>query len=281
MRISNAESVPGQGPRKAGAASRFTRLAVASSLVAVLLPVTGCRQDMHDQAKYEPFEANPMFANGMASRPLVAHTVPRGFLREDTAYYTGLGEDREPLNAFPMKALRARWPKGESLSDTEMNRALLVRGKKCFETFCTPCHDRVGTGNGIIVQRGFKAPPSLHEERLREAFPGYFVNVITEGFGQMNGYASQISPEDRWALAAYVRALQLSQNARLADLPREVERSFHEAMTAAATGEEGGSDHPPSGGHGSADLPSVGADYDEVSVAFANTSSFGTEVGES
>ena len=219
------------------------RLLGISTLVVGLALSLGCRQDMHDQAKYEPLEANPMFANDMASRPLVANTVPRGFLREDTAFYTGLDDGNQPLDAFPMMALRERWLHGETLSDTEMNRALLLRGKKRFDTFCTPCHDSVGSGNGAIVQRGFKRPPSLHDDRLREALPGYFVNVMTEGFGQMSSYAPQISPQDRWAVAAYIRALQLSQNARLAELPPAVERSFHEALAAPA-----GPDH--SGGHG-------------------------------
>ncbi|MCH9651132.1 MAG: cytochrome c [Deltaproteobacteria bacterium] len=245
--------------------------------------MTGCRQDMHDQAKYEPLETNPIFANDMASRPLVANTVPRGFLREDTAFFTGLGEGKEPLDAFPMKALRQRWVHGETMTDTEMNRALLLKGKKRFDTFCSPCHDTVGTGNGTIVQRGFKKPPSLHEDRLREALPGYFVNVITEGFGQMSSYAPQIVPEDRWAVAAYIRALQLSQNARLAELPPEVERNFRQALAAGSSSETSG-DHGEASGHGghASKSPDEESRSSELPASeSANLAATDIEVGES
>lgn len=279
MRTRHREPIATAGPtgeirqmkdRRNGLKGR--RFAISTLIVGLGLTL-GCRQDMHDQAKYEPLEANPLFANDMASRPLVANTVPRGFLRDDTAFYTGLDDSRQPLDAFPMKALRERWPQGETLSDTEMNRALLLRGKKRFDTFCAPCHDSVGTGNGAIVQRGYKRPPSLHEDRLREALPGYFVNVMTEGFGQMSSYAPQISPQDRWAVAAYIRALQLSQNARLAELPPAVERSFHEALAAPA-----GSD--PSVGHGESHARSQ--PREEVSQPeTASLAATETKVGES
>jgi cytochrome c553 len=253
---------------------------VVALAAALALATGGCRQDMHDQAKYEPLEANPLFANGMASRPLVAHTVPRGFLREDTGFYTGLGEGKEPLDAFPLGALRQRWPNGEALSDTDMNRALLLRGRKRFDTFCSPCHDRVGTGNGTIVQRGFKQPPSFHEDRLREALPGYFVNVMTEGFGLMSGYAAQIPPEERWAVAAYIRALQLSQSARRSELPPQVERSFRDAMTAQEAPPEAGGHGEPAGSHGEAH----GQRLDEAAPPETETTAradLETELGES
>ena len=214
---------------------RAKRLAVA----ACLLLATGCRQDMHDQAKYEPYEANPFFADGMASRPLPAHAVARGQLREDVELFTGLTASGLPAAAFPLASLRARWPGGEEMADEAFYRVLLKRGERRYGMFCTPCHDRVGTGGGMIVERGFKRPTSFHDERLRNALPGYFVNVMTEGFGQMPSYAAQVEAQDRWAIAAYIRALQLSQHARLAELPADVGQHFEEAVDALPQAEDG------------------------------------------
>ncbi|MCB1032457.1 MAG: cytochrome c [Acidobacteria bacterium] len=207
------------------------------ALAALLLSAAGCRQDMHDQAKYEPLEKSAFYADGMSSRPLIPHTVPRGFLREDTGFFTGLDAAAKPVAAFPLETLRGSFPGGAELSDVELRREILKRGEQRFETFCTPCHGWVGSGDGMIVQRGFQVPPSFHEERLRNSPPGHFVNVMTEGFGQMSSYAAQIRPEDRWAVAAYVKALQLSQHARLAELPAQVAHSFEEAQHKAPTGE--------------------------------------------
>lgn len=201
-------------PRRRGAGT-LTALALGLALAATL----GCRQDMHDQPKYEPFEANPFFADGKSARDLVPNTVPRGQLRADEAYYTGLGADGEGVPGFPLTALRERWPGAvDELGDEEFTRLVLRRGQQRYGMFCTPCHGAVGAGNGMIVQRGFKVPTSFHDERLVASPPGYFVNVITAGFGQMSSYASQVPPEDRWAIAAYIRTLQLSQGARSAEL---------------------------------------------------------------
>ena len=150
---------------------------------------------MHDQPKYEPLEASEIFANGAASRPFVEGTVARGHLGEDVGYQTGLDASGAFVAEFPMA----------------LDRRMLERGRSRYEAFCAPCHDRLGEGLGMIVRRGFKRPASFHEERLREAQPGYYVNVITNGFGQMSSYAPQIRPADRWAIAAYIRALQLSR----------------------------------------------------------------------
>jgi hypothetical protein len=174
-----------------------------------ILALAGCRQDMHDQAKVEPLEGSDFFADGRGSRPLVEGTVHRGGLRLDAHYYTGrIGETF--ADSFP----------------DPVTRESLGRGRERYDIFCAPCHDRVGGGLGMIVRRGFRRPPSFHIERLREAPPGYFVDVITRGFGAMSDYAAQVPPADRWAITAYIRALQLSQNARLADVPPEARASL-------------------------------------------------------
>lgn len=177
------------------------------SLLTVLwsLGVLGCRQDMHNQPRLEPLQESSFFADGRASRPLVEGTVPRGYLRDDTPLYTG------KLNGKPVAA-----------NPVKLTPEVLARGQERYNIFCTPCHDRVGTGNGIVVQRGFRRPESFHVERLREALDGHYFDVMTNGFGSMLDYRERIPPRDRWAIVAYVRALQLSQNALLSELPAPV-----------------------------------------------------------
>ncbi len=166
----------------------------------LLAAALGCRQDMFNQPKLLPLQSSTFFADGRASRPLPEDTVARGQLHGDELLYTGrIGgavADRFP---FPVTA------------------AVLDRGQVRYDIFCSPCHGRLGDGNGMIVQRGFKAPPSFHSERLRQAPSGHFFDVMTNGFGVMYDYRSRISPEDRWAIAAYVRALQLSQHGDASD----------------------------------------------------------------
>ena len=164
--------------------------------------MTGCRQDMHDQPKLEPLEASTVFANGAGSRTLIEGTVARGQLREDKPFYTGRTEADEFVTELPV----------------ELDHELLSRGQSRFNAYCSPCHGRVGDGEGMVVQRGFKHPQSFHQERLRQSQVGYFFHVITNGFGEMSSYAAQIPPDDRWAITAYIRALQLSQGAPIEDL---------------------------------------------------------------
>jgi mono/diheme cytochrome c family protein len=176
----------------------------AGLLVAVLLPAaTGCwRQKMADQPAPRPLEASTFFADGRASRPIVEGTVPRGEAREDEAFVTGrAGADF--VETFPFR----------------VDRAALERGRERYDIFCSPCHDRVGEGQGMVVLRGYPKPPSLHLPRLRDARAGYLYDVVTRGFGRMPSYAPQIPAADRWAIVAYIRALQLSQKAQLADVP--------------------------------------------------------------
>jgi mono/diheme cytochrome c family protein len=160
--------------------------------------LAGCRQDMHDQPKYEPLEASGFFADGRTSRPRLPGTVARGEPWADTPRTTGKeGEAFVPAIPLPVTA------------------AVLARGRERYDVFCAVCHDRVGTGNGMIVQRGYRRPPSLHEARLRDVEAGHLFDVVGRGFGVMPGYAAQIPTDDRWAIVAYVRALQLSQRAPL------------------------------------------------------------------
>jgi mono/diheme cytochrome c family protein len=163
----------------------------------------GCRNDMYDQAKVKPLSEGEFFANGQNARPLPQDTVARGFLREDKAVYAGLGPDGKFVQDLPVP----------------LTPELLGRGHQRFDIFCSPCHGKQGNGLGMIVQRGFKQPSSFHVDRLRDQPIGYFFDVMTQGFGQMSSYATQVPPEDRWAIAAYVRALQFSQHASVADLP--------------------------------------------------------------
>lgn len=157
---------------------------------------------MHDQPRYEPLEASTFFADGASSRAPVEGTVARDELQADAYLYTGK-VDGTLGQALPFP----------------LTRQLLEHGQERYNIYCTPCHDRVGNGEGIIVRRGFRRPPSFHQARLREAPLAHYFDVITNGFGAMMDYAAQLTPRDRWAVAAYIRALQLSQHASLDDVP--------------------------------------------------------------
>ena len=171
-------------------------------LVAGCASLAACRQDMHDAPRYEPLEASTFFTDGRGSRTLVANTVARGTLHEDEHLYQGtIGG--QLANVFPMP----------------VTAEVMARGRERFDVFCSPCHGRTGQGNGMVVQRGFRAPASFHEERLRTAPVGYFFDVQTHGFGAMSDYAAQIPIADRWAISAFIRALQLSQRATIDDVP--------------------------------------------------------------
>ncbi len=174
------------------------------SAILLLFLAGGCRQEMADQPSYRPFQPSAFFEDGRSARPLVPGTIPRGYLRTDASFYTGKSGG-EFVETFPFP----------------ITRAVLERGQERYNIFCAPCHDRVGSGQGMIVQRGFPRPTSYHTPRLREAPVGYFFEVITNGFGKMYDYASRIPPRDRWAIVAYIRALQLSQYATLEDVPPE------------------------------------------------------------
>lgn len=174
-----------------------------------LLISTGCRQDMQVQPKYKSLDPSTFFDDGRSARPVIPGTVARSQLRTDEAYYTGKVNGVE-VATFPFP----------------ITREVLERGRDRYNIYCTPCHDRLGDGQGMIVQRGFPPPPSYHIDRLRQAPVGHFYNVMTNGYGTMYSYASRITPQDRWAIVAYIRALQLSQDAKVSDLTDEDRRQL-------------------------------------------------------
>lgn len=212
----------------------FRRAALVLAIAAVL---AGCHQDMWNQPKYRGLRADPFFADGAAARPAVAGVVPYAAQRRewvspvfeqisgspqvpestDELFYTGMvNGEFSPDNYFPI------------------SKELIQRGRERFEVACTPCHGYLGNGDGVVVRRGFPAPPSYHIPRLLEAEDGHIFNVPTRGFGRMYSYAARVMPEDRWAIVSYIRALQLSQNVNLEALPPEDRQHIEEEMNQAA-----------------------------------------------
>jgi mono/diheme cytochrome c family protein len=183
----------------------FSRRLGVSAVILFAALTAGCRQDMQDQPKYIPLRPSAFFGDGRSERPLIAGTVPRGHLDDDTAFYTGKGPDGKFLDTFPMT----------------VTKDMVLRGQQRFNIYCSPCHDRNGNGQGMVVQRGFRHPPSYHIDRLRQVPAGYIFDVITNGFGAMPDYETQIQPADRWAIVSYVRALQLAQQGTINDVPAE------------------------------------------------------------
>ena len=194
----------------------------AALALAALALAGACRQDMHDQPKYKPLRESEIFADKRSSRPLVEGTIARGTLREDAAFFAGKDAQGGFVTELPVK----------------LTPQLLERGRSEFEVFCSPCHGRTGRGDGMIVQRGFKKPPSYHTDRLRQMPIGYFYDVITIGFGAMPDYASQVAPADRWAIAAYLRTLQFSQYAPASAVPADKRGELEHSLSPAAAGEE-------------------------------------------
>ncbi len=172
------------------------------SFVSAALVLSGCRQDMHDQPKYIPLRESTFFTDARSARPLLEGTIARGHLHDDELLYGGKVNGRD-ATMFPFR----------------VDAAVMARGRERFDIYCSPCHGRTGQGDGMVVRRGYRRPPSMHQDRLRDAPVGHFFDVMTNGFGAMPDYAAQIKAEDRWAIAAYVRALQLSEHATVADVP--------------------------------------------------------------
>ncbi len=196
------------------------------------LALSGCRNDMHHQAKIKPFRESTFFSDGASARALPEGTVARGFLRGDAALSRGQGPDGKFVEEIPVP----------------VTRELLLRGQERFNIFCSPCHGRTGQGQGMIVHRGFKQPASYHVERLRAERAGYFFDVITNGFGQMSGYAVQVTPEDRWAIVAWIRTLQASRHMPEDFLGKEDRVALDKAALVAGQGEAkpAASGHSPS-----------------------------------
>ncbi len=174
------------------------------SVPVLFVALTGCRNDMHDQPRYKPLQASAFFADHRGSRPVVDGTVARGHLRIDEARYTGkiAGEN---IDQFPIPIAKA---------DIE-------RGQNRFNIYCTPCHGKLGDGNGLVVMRGYRQPPSYYDDKLMKAPVGHFFDVVTNGFGAMPSYASRVTADDRWRVIAYIRALQLSESAKVNDVPAD------------------------------------------------------------
>ncbi|HEX9372427.1 MAG TPA: cytochrome c [Roseiflexaceae bacterium] len=167
-----------------------------------LVLLAACGENMRYSSRIKPYEPSPFFADQQSERQVISGTVALGLLRMDELLYTGK-VGGQLATTFPFT----------------VTRAVLARGQERYNIYCAPCHGLLGDGNGMIVQRGLSAPPTFHQQRLRDAPVGHFFDVITNGFGRMYSYASRVTPEDRWAIIAYIRALQLSQNAALADVP--------------------------------------------------------------
>jgi mono/diheme cytochrome c family protein len=163
--------------------------------------LAGCRQDMQDQPKFVPQRGTDFYADGRSARPQVENTVARGQLHQDAYFYTGMQSGKEG-DAMPFP----------------VTMEVLERGQERFNIYCTPCHSRVGNGAGMIVQRGYAKAGDFHTARLQAAPLGHFFNVMSNGYGAMPDYSAQLTPADRWAVVAYIRALQLSQNAKASDV---------------------------------------------------------------
>jgi mono/diheme cytochrome c family protein len=186
---------------------------VALASVVLALAAGGCRRDMQDQPKARALRPSAFFPDGRSERPLVPGTVARERATADPVVATGKqGGDFVREAPLPVSV------------------ALLARGRERYDIYCSPCHDRVGTGAGMIVQRGYRHPPSFHDDRLRNAAAGYIFDVITRGFGVMPSYAVQVPVPDRWAITTYIRALQRSQNATLADVPADERGALEKAQ---------------------------------------------------
>lgn len=182
-------------------------------LLAALLLCCGCRKEMWVQPKYKPLDMSEFYPDTMSARPRIPGTVARGEFHTNQSFYTGLDGTNE-VTQFPLP----------------VTLAVLKRGQQRYDIYCVPCHGPDGGGNGMIVQRGFPHPPSFHADRLLKAPVGHFYRVIKNGYGVMYPYGTRVGPTDRWCIAAYVRALQLSQHANLKRVPPRVREALEETQ---------------------------------------------------
>jgi cytochrome c553 len=215
------EIAPGAFPARQ--TRSLSRGVTVACLGAIALLLVGCRMDMHVQPKYLPYEPTDFFSDGRSERQPVPGTVARGHLRLDELMFTGR-ENGVVVDKFPFP----------------ITKADLDRGRERYNVYCTPCHDYTGSGRGMIVQRGFPQPPSYHIQRLRDAPAGHFYEVITNGFGAMYSYAARVEPADRWRIAAYIRVLQLSRNAKMDDVPESERQALTQQSAAQASGKSTG-----------------------------------------
>jgi Cytochrome C oxidase, cbb3-type, subunit III len=201
-----------------------SRIFAAACGTACLAFLAGCslKQDMAHQPKNRPLSPSDFFSDGRSERPLLENTVSRSALADDALFVP------KESNNFPLP----------------VNQGLLDRGEERYKIFCTPCHGLQGDGNGMIVMRGMKHPPSFHQDRLRQVPNGYIYDVITNGFGAMLSYSAQIPPRDRWAIVAYFRALQLSRNAKVVELPPDVREKLEHPRAQKSAGAQGAEETP-------------------------------------
>ncbi len=195
-------------------------------LAALVLSLTACRQKMANQPRYDPLEASDFFADGMSARPRIEGTVARGELSSNPFFDTGK-VNGAVANGFPIA----------------VTLEVINRGQERFDIYCSECHGRTGDGNGMIPSRGYRRPPSFHTETLRTATTGHLFDVMTNGFGAMPPYGKMIPPRDRWAIVAYIRALQLSQHATVADIPANDRAQLDAPATAAPSAPAHGGSH--------------------------------------
>jgi mono/diheme cytochrome c family protein len=181
--------------------------------------LSGCRQDMHNQPKYIPLRPSAFFGDGRSERQLVDGTVPRRNLKDDPSQSDGDSNGGRLLPIHDILEIRQLDLAKATTLPFPLTQEVMDRGQEQFNISCSPCHGPLGDGNGMVAQRGYRHPPSFHIDRLRQAPIGHFYDVPTNGFGAMPSYSDQVAPRDRWAIAAYIRALQLSRGATLADVP--------------------------------------------------------------
>ena len=198
--------------------NRRSLLALCLLLVANCVLSVGCRYDMQDQPRYKAYKESDFFPDKRASRDLPDGTVARGKLKDNKAFYTGKIDNPNPNAAVETttdasgNTLVSSFPNDIDQFPVPVTKELVDRGQDRFDIYCIVCHGPTGNGDGMIVRRGFPKPPTYHDDRLRNAPVGHFFDVITNGWGKMNSYAAQVTPADRWAIIAYIRALQISQN---------------------------------------------------------------------
>lgn len=191
--------------------SRFRKiLGIGVLLVGVCLGGAACRRDMQDQPKMKPYRGTTFFGDGLSMRQPIQGTIPRGFLRTDTGLFTGK-KSKSASSVSTAASTTNPYPDDTDTFPFPITKETVLRGKERYEIFCSVCHGLTGNGDGMIVRRGFRRAASFNDDRLRQAPVGHFFDAITNGWGAMPSYASQIPVQDRWAIIAYVRALQLSQ----------------------------------------------------------------------
>jgi mono/diheme cytochrome c family protein len=192
--------------------SRFrNQIGIGVLLLVVLLGGAACRRDMQDQPKMKPYRGSNFFGDGLSSRPPVEGTIPRGYLRVDKELYTGKKSASSVSSASPAPGTTSPYADDTDTFPFPITAETVQRGRERYEIFCIACHGKTGYGDGMIVRRGFRQAASFHDDRLRQAPVGHFFDAITNGWGAMPSYSAQVPVQDRWAIIAYVRALQLSQ----------------------------------------------------------------------